>query len=126
MNGLNLKTVGKWLISDELWEQFKPLIPVTQPPPSWHGGRPQISDRDAMNGIFFVLKTGCQWRALDATGICSGATAHQRFQKWASCGVFENFWKAGLMKYDKTRGIKWRWLSLDAALCKAPLAGSKK
>jgi transposase len=58
MNGLNLKIIGKWLISDELWEQFKPLIPVASSPPSWHGGRPHISDRDAMNGIFFVLKTG--------------------------------------------------------------------
>ncbi len=31
-----------------------------------------------------------QWKALDATGICSGSTAHLRFQEWVAAGVFLN------------------------------------
>jgi transposase len=123
---LNRKIQNRWLISDELWSQMKPLIPPVINTHPFGGGRPQISDRQAMNGIFFVLKTGCQWRALDATGICPGSTAHARFRRWTAQGVFEAFWKAGLKKYEETKGIKWRWLALDTASCKAPVGGSKK
>ena len=35
-----------------------------------------------MDAIFFVLRTGCQWNALNATGICSSSSAHRRFQEW--------------------------------------------
>ncbi|WP_414146665.1 transposase, partial [Enterobacter sp. 148H3] len=37
-------------------------------------------NRAAMHAIFFVLRTGCQWNALNATGICSSSSAHRRFQ----------------------------------------------
>lgn len=79
-----------------------------------------------MSGIFFVLKTGVQWKALDATSICSGSTAHKRFEEWVNAGVFHAFWKRGLEHYNTRVGLDWSWLSLDAALHKAPVAGSKK
>jgi transposase len=41
-----------------------------------------------MQAIFFVLRTGCQWRALDATGLCAHSAAHRRFQEWVTAGVF--------------------------------------
>jgi transposase len=40
-----------------------------------------------MDAIFFVLRTGCQWNALNDTGICSSSAAHRRFQEWAEAGV---------------------------------------
>ena len=79
-----------------------------------------------MNGIFFVLRTGCQWKALDATGICSGSTAHARFQEWRRAGLFERFWALGLEEYDTAKGIDWSWLAMDGATTKAPLGGTKK
>ena len=33
-------------------------------------------------GTFYVLRTGCQWKALDAMGIRPGSTEHLRFQEW--------------------------------------------
>ena len=78
-----------------------------------------------MDAIFFVLRTGCQWNALDATGICPSSTAHDRFQRWERAGVFLNLWKAGLMEYDDLEGIDWSWLSMDGAMTKAPLSGEK-
>ena len=53
-----------------------------------------------MDAIFFVLRTGCQWNALNATGICSSSSAHRRFQEWTEARVFEAFWQAGLLAYD--------------------------
>jgi transposase len=121
------KARAKWLISDELWEEIKPLLPRHNPYQDQIGGRPiKISDRAAMNGIFFVLKTGCPWKALDVTSICPGTIAHRRFQQWRKAGVFKAFWKKELQKYDASKGIDWKWQSVDASFAKAPIAGSKK
>jgi transposase len=49
---------------------------------------PRVPDRQAMNVILFVLRTGCQWNALNATGICSSSSAHRRFLEWTEAGVF--------------------------------------
>ena len=82
-----------------------------------------MPDRTCANGIFYVLRTGCQWKALDATGICSGSTAHLRFQEWAAAGVFLDLWWVGLERYDELKGLDWSWLSMDGALTKSPLGG---
>ena len=72
-----------------------------------------------LDGIFFVLRTGCQWHALDATAICDGATAHRRFQEWQRAGFFEVLWQQALSDYDAQVGIDWAWLSIDGAMGKA-------
>jgi putative transposase len=121
------KSVQEFLISDELWERIQPLIPVRAKkvhPLGCH--RPRVPDRQVLNGIFFVLRTGCQWKALDATGICSGSTAHLRFQEWEREGFFVRLWEAALCDYDELKGLDWEWLALDGAMTKAPLGGEKK
>ena len=72
------------------------LIPKRVNTHRFGGGRPRVPDRACANGIFCVLRTGCQWKALDATGICSGSTAHLRFQEWVAAGVFLELWRVGL------------------------------
>jgi transposase len=75
-----------------------------------------------MDAIFFVLRTGCQWNALSATGMCSSSSAHRRFQEWTRAGVFERLWQQGLLDYDAARGIAWSPSALDTAMVKAPLS----
>lgn len=113
-----------WKISDELWEKMKPLIPPGRKH-RFGGHNPRVPDRDSMNAIMFVLRTGCQWNALNGTGICSSSSAHRRFQEWTRAGVFVKFWKKGLVQYDELKGIDWRWQSMDGAMTKAPLGGGK-
>ncbi|MEV7076215.1 transposase [Streptomyces sp. NPDC093990] len=55
------------MIDDRLWELVEPLIPE-RPPPKGPGGRPRIDDRAALEGIVFVLSTGCRWRDLPQKG----------------------------------------------------------
>ena len=113
-----------WRLSDELWAKMERLLPARPTHPlGCHN--PRVPDRAAMDAIFFVLRTGCQWNALNATGICSSSSAHRRFSEWAAAGVFEAFWRAGLLAYDELRGIDWSWLALDGAMGKAPLGGGK-
>jgi putative transposase len=78
-----------------------------------------------MDAIFLVLRTGMQWNALRATGICNSSTAHRRFQEWERAGVFHEIWRKGLVDYDEAVGIDWRFLAADGALTKAPLGGPK-
>ncbi len=110
----------EFVISDALWERIQPLLPVRQKkvhPLGCH--RPRVPDRQVLNGIFFVLRTGCQWKALDATGICSGSTAHARFQEWQQAGFFARLWEIALGDYDELEGLNWSWLALDGAMQKA-------
>ncbi len=116
----------EFAISDELWACIQPLLPVRQKKPHPLGcHRPRVDDRKVLNGIFFVLRTGCQWKALDATGICSGSTAHARFVEWQNAGFFTRLWEAALHDYDALKGLDWQWLALDGAMTKAPLGGEK-
>jgi transposase len=113
-----------WRLPDALWAKMEPLLP---PRPKHPLGchNPRVPDRAAMDAIFFVLRTGCQWNALRETTICSSSSAHRRFQEWLAAGVFEAFWREGLLAYDALRGIDWTWLALDGAMGKAPLGGGK-
>ena len=53
-----------FLMPDELWRKIAPLLPERKNTHRFGGGRPRASDRRCMDGIFFVLRTGCQWKAL--------------------------------------------------------------
>lgn len=119
------KSGRRWRMSDELWAFVEPLLPDHPNTHRFGGGRPRRSDRDAMDAIFFVLRTGCQWNALNATGICSSSTAHRRFQEWCAAGVFLELWRSGLEVYEELQGLDWSWLSMDGAMTKAPLGGGK-
>ena len=116
-----------WRIPDALWEQIEPLIPLPPKIHPWGAGvhKPRVPDRQVLDGIFFHLRTGCQWKALDATGICSGSTAHRRYQEWEQAGFFQELWQAGLEVYDQEVGIDWRWQAMDGVMLKAPLGGKK-
>ena len=115
---------GDWRIPAALWERLEPLLPPRQPHPlGCH--RPRVDDRKALDAIFFVLRTGCQWGALDATGICSHSAAHRRFQEGTDADVFVALWEQGLVDYDALRGLAWEWLAMDGAMTQAPLGGKK-
>ena len=121
--GLVTKDDG-WRISDELWEKMEPLLPERPPHPlGCH--RSRVPDRAAMNAILVVLRTGMQWNALNATGICTSSSAHRRFLEWTEAGVFREFWRRGLLEYHVLKGIDWDWLAMDGAMTKAPLGGEK-
>jgi len=78
----NHKITTAYRISDELWAVLEPLL---LPHPNTHrfgGGRPRVPDRLCADAIFYVLRTGCPWQALDQTELCAHATAHDRYQEW--------------------------------------------
>ena len=118
-------STNRFRVSDELWSKIQALLPKRVNRHRFGGGRPPADDRRCMDAIFFVLRTGCQWNALNETGLCPSSTAHDRFQQWIAAGVFRKLWAAGLTEYDELKGIGWDWQSMDGAMTKAPLGGEK-
>jgi transposase len=110
-------------IPDFMWEEMKQIIPQPKDNHPLGCHRKRIDDRRVMDGIFFVLRTGCQWQALDQTNLCKHSVAHDRFQEWAKAGVFFQLWERGLMFYDATKGLKLKWQSIDGSMTKSPLGG---
>jgi transposase len=104
MHDDHAKVHRDWRIPDEWWARIEPLLPPRKAHPlGCH--RPRVEDRKAMDAIFFVLRTGCQWNALQNTGICSSRSAHRRFQEWAAADVFLALWQQGLTAYEALQGI---------------------
>jgi putative transposase len=119
------KVTAGFRLSDELWAVLAPELPKHRDTHRFGGGKPRTPDRQCADAIFYVLRTGCQRGALDATELCPHSTAHDRFQAWVAAGVFRKLWKAGVEQFDELKGIDWNWLSMDGALTKAPLGGEK-
>jgi transposase len=101
---------------------MQPLLPRYQK--SAKGGRSRANLRNVANGIFYVLRTGCQWNAIPRE-FGTGSTVHRYFQEWVATGVFRKLWKASLLEYDELKGIQWNWQSVDGAMTKSPLGGKK-
>jgi putative transposase len=121
----NNKTTTGFRVSDELWAVLEPILPVHVNTHRFGGGRPRVPDRQCADGIFYVLRSGCQWKALGEMDLCARSTAHDRFQEWVEAGVFLKLWQAGVGQFDELKGVDWDWLSMDGALNKARLGGEK-
>jgi putative transposase len=121
----NNRTTTGYRVSDELWELLQPLLPVYVNTHCFGGGRPRVSDRYCADAIFYMLRTGCQWQALDQTELCAHSTAHDRFQVWVQAEVFLKLWQTGVEQFDELSGIDWDWLAMDGAMVKAPLSVEK-
>ena len=109
-----------------LWRKLKKHLP-TKKRKSKLGGRPRVSDRAVANAIWYVLWTGCQWKALhrDWFGV-SSSVVHERFQRWRRMGLFEKLMKWMVEYYAKeSDGIGWKWQAMDSKNSPAPLGGHK-
>ena len=77
--GYMISSDDGWRMPEWLWERMAPLLPAAPfHPLGTH--RSRVPDRDAMDAILLVLRTGMQWNALNATGVCSSPSAHRRFR----------------------------------------------
>jgi putative transposase len=110
-----------WEIPDDMWHWIQHLFPPEKPPRT--PGRPVVPFRTVLNGILYVLRTGCQWKATPAI-YGSGSTVYRRFQEWERAGIIHAILKLMLRRYDHTRGIAWEWQAADTKMVPAPLGGS--
>ena len=81
-----------------------------------------MDPRKVLSAIVYVLRTGCQWKALPKDEFGSASSVHKYFMEWKRTGFFVKLWRKGLAEYDEMEGIAWSWQSIDGAMVKAPLA----
>jgi putative transposase len=120
------KSVDYFRLPRPLWRKLKKCLPNRRrKKASRRGGRPRASDRAVIDGIWYVLWTGCQWKAVrrDWFGV-SSSVIHERFQSWTRMGVFERLMKRMAEYYARERGgVGWRWQAMDSKSSAAPLGG---
>src|SRR5919202_4475399 len=106
--------MSKPLVSDELWSAVEPWLPRERPKPK--GGRPRVSDRAALAGIIFVLRTGIPWEYLpQEMGCGSGVTCWRRLRDWQEAGVWDRLHLALLDRLGGADRIDWSRAALDSA-----------
>ncbi len=81
-----------------------------------------VPARRATEAIWCVVRTGCPWRALDATTLRSSATAERRFREWRRAGVFERLHRSSPAAVHAAGAAGWGFLAVDGRHVKAPLS----
>ncbi len=95
-------------LTDGEWALVAPLIP-----PAKRGGRKREVDvREVMNGVLYVLETGCQWRALPKD-LPPKSTVHDYLMLWEFDGTLERMHHE---LYVKTRDLEGREASPSAGV----------
>jgi transposase len=104
-----------WIVSDELWGLIEPLLPKVErrfrcP------GRKRLSDRQALQGILFVLHTGISWPHLPVElGFGSGVTCWRRMDEWQKAGVWERLHEVLLARLRAAGEIEWSRAVADSS-----------
>ena len=117
--------MARALLSDELWNIIQPLLPPDKAPKS--NGRPAVSNRDALVGILFVLRTGIPWEYLPQEMGCGcGMTCWRRLRDWQVKGVWQNVFEAMLAHLHKADLLDWSRAVVDSSSVRAVFGGSKQ
>lgn len=72
------------ILTDEQWQRVAAHLPMH--PPSPKGGRPRVEDRECLEGLLWLLRTGAAWQKVPVD-LPSGSTCWRRLQEWAGEGV---------------------------------------
>ena len=108
-----------WIVSDELWELIEPLLPRKQRR-FRYPGRKRLPDRQALQGILFVLHTGVAWQHLPAElGFGSGVTCWSRLDEWQRAGVWERLHELLLTRLRAAGEIEWARAIVDSSQVQA-------
>jgi transposase len=96
----------KPLVTNELWAMVGPLLPRRRAQPK--GGRPWVDDRETLNGILYVLRSGIPWRMLPPElGYGSGVTCWRRLREWQQRGVWRRLHQVMLDRLAAADRIDW-------------------
>jgi len=96
-------------ISDSQWKMIQKHIPKPA-----RTGRPRCDDRVTINGIMFVLITGCRWSEMPKK-YGSKSTAHLRLQKWQQKGIWKKILSSEIKSAHLSGKINLQKISVDSS-----------
>ncbi len=95
-------------LTDEEWNLVAPLIPPGKP----RGDKRTVNLREIVNGLMYVLSTGCQWRAIPKD-LPPKSTVYDYFDLWTYDGTLDRVHHA---LYQQCREQEQREASPTAAI----------
>src|SRR5436190_7722403 len=115
-----------WVVSDGLWELVEPLLPVREGR-FRYPGRKRLPDRQALQGILFVLRTGIAWTHLAVElGFGSGVTCWRRLDEWQRAGVWERLHALLLSRLRAAGELEWSRAVADSSQIQAKKGAPKQ
>jgi len=106
-------------LTDQQWALMQPLLP----PPA-RTGRPRANDRQTIEGILYILITGCRWQDLPRV-YGAPSTVWRRLKGWGEAGVWKRIWRAALARLDQHGKLDWSLAFLDGSFAPAKKGGDK-
>ena len=110
----------KSLLNDKQWQRIKPLLPKAR---RGGRGRPRADERQVLEGILWVLRSGARWRDLPRE-YPSASTCWRRLQQWEERDVWLKIWRALLGQLDAQGKLNWSEVFMDGSFAAAKKGGS--
>ncbi len=105
-------------LDDNRWSRIAPLLP-----PRPREGRPRADDRSIVNGILFVLITGCRWIDIPRR-YGDDSTANRRLRRWEKLGAWKRIMDSLINEGYGNGTIQVEELSIDSSTSAARKGGS--
>jgi transposase len=110
----------KRMLADSQWQRIAPHLPIH--PPSPKGGRPREPDRECLEGLLWLLRSGARWQDIPVD-LPSGSTCWRRLQEWASEGVLEELQAVLIEDLHELGRVNLDELLADATFIRAKKGG---
>jgi len=107
-------------INNHQWKMLKTLLP--KPKRSPKGGRPPADNREVLEGILWVLRTGARWQDLP-NRYPSASTCWRRLRLWEEQGVWLDVWRKFLSMLDEKGALDWQEAFIDGSFAPAKKGG---
>jgi transposase len=109
-------------LTDEQWAKIAPLLPSERP--GFKGGRPRRSNREVLEGILWILRTGARWQDLPRR-YPSPCTCWRRLKRWEEQEVWLKIWRIFLSQLDVAGLLDWEEAFIDASFAPAKKGAPK-
>src|SRR3954451_24450885 len=115
-----------WIVSEELWGRIEPLLAKVERR-FRYPRRKRLPDRQALQGILFVLCTGTPWMHLpQELGFGSGYTCWRRLDQWQRAGVWNKLHALLLTRLRAAGEIEWSRAVVDGSHLQAKKGAPKR
>jgi transposase len=96
-------------LSDIQWNMIQKHIPKPA-----KTGRPRSDDKMTINGIIYVLITGCRWSEMPKR-FGSKSTAHRRLQNWQQNNIWKNILSDAIKSAHQSGNLQLQKISVDSS-----------
>ena len=107
-------------INDEQWKKLEPLLPARR---VGRVGRPCADNREVLEGILWILRTGARWKDLPRR-YPSPSTCWRRLRLWEEQGIWLKVWRKFLADLDEAHLLDWEEAFIDGSFAPAKKGAS--